>query len=99
LAGRVRLLFQPAEKVGAGALAVIADGALDGVDEAIAAHVFSPMPFGIVGTRASEFLVGADLFELTVEGGGGHSGIANEARDTEFAARAIRKRAAIDRWP
>ena len=86
LAGRVRLLFQPAEEVGAGALAVIADGALDGVDEAIAAHVFSPMPFGVVGTRAGEFLVGADFFELAVEGGGGHSGIANEARDTVFAA-------------
>ena len=68
LAGRVRLLFQPAEEVGAGALAVIADGALDGVDEAIGAHVFSPMPFGVVGTRAGEFLVGAEFFELTVEG-------------------------------
>ena len=86
LAGRVRLLFQPAEEVGAGALAVIADGALDGVDEAIGAHVFSPMPFGVVGTRAGEFLVGAEFFELTVEGGGGHSGIANEARNTVFAA-------------
>jgi amidohydrolase len=86
LAGRVRLLFQPAEEVGAGALAVIADGALDGVDEAIAAHVFSPMPFGVVGTRAGEFLVGAEFFELTVEGSGGHSGIANEARNTVFAA-------------
>jgi amidohydrolase len=67
LAGRVRLLFQPAEEVGAGALAVIADGALDGVDEAIGAHVFSPIPFGVVGTRAGEFLVGADFFELAVE--------------------------------
>ncbi len=86
LAGRVRLLFQPAEEVGTGALAVIADGALEGVDETIAAHVFSPMPFGVVGTRVGEMLIGADIFELAIEGGGGHSGIAHEARDAVFAA-------------
>jgi amidohydrolase len=87
LAGSVRLLFQPAEEVGAGALAVIADGVLDGVDEAIAAHVFSPLPFGVAATRAGELLVGADFFELVVEGGGGHSGLqAHEARDAVLAS-------------
>jgi len=86
LAGRVRLLFQPAEEVGAGALAVIGDGALDGVDEAIGAHVLSPAPFGVVGIRAGDFMVGADLFELAVMGGGGHSGMPHEARDAVFAA-------------
>jgi amidohydrolase len=86
IAGRVRLLFQPAEEVGAGAAAMIADGALDGVDEALGAHVFSPVPFGVVGTRAGEMLVGLDMFELIVTGGGGHSGIAHESRDAVFAA-------------
>ncbi len=86
ISGRVRLMFQPAEEIGAGAAAMIADGALDGVDEALAAHVFSPMPFGVVGTRAGEMLVGLDLFELIVEGGGGHSGIAHQSRDAVFAA-------------
>jgi amidohydrolase len=87
LGGRVRLVFQPAEEIGAGALAVIADGVLDGVDEAIAAHVFSPLPFGVAGTRAGELLVGADFFELVVEGGGGHSGLqAHEARDAVLAS-------------
>jgi amidohydrolase len=84
--GRVRLLFQPAEEIGAGAAAVIADGVLDGVDEALGAHVFSPMPFGVAGTRAGEMLVGLDLFELIVEGGGGHSGTAHQSRDAVFAA-------------
>lgn len=87
LAGRVRLLFQPAEEILGGALAIIADGALDGVDEAIAAHVFTPLPFGVAATRVGELLVGADLFELTVEGGGGHSGLqAHEARDAVLAS-------------
>jgi amidohydrolase len=86
LAGRARLLFQPAEEIGAGALAVIADGALDGVDEAVGAHVFSLIPFGVVSTRAGDTLVGADLFELAVTGGGGHSGMPHDARDAVFAA-------------
>jgi amidohydrolase len=87
LRGRVRLLFQPAEEIGRGALAVIADGALEGVDEAIAAHVLTPIPFGVVGTRVGEMLVGADFFELVLEGRGGHSGMrAHETQDTVLAA-------------
>jgi amidohydrolase len=86
LRGRVRLMFQPAEEIGLGALAMIDDGVLDGVDEAIGAHVFSPVPFGAAALRAGEFLVGADLFELSVEGGGGHSGIASQSVDAVFAA-------------
>jgi amidohydrolase len=86
LAGRVRLLFQPAEEIGAGALAVINDGALDGVDEAIMAHVFSPMPFGTVALREGVALAGGDLFELTIESGGGHAALAHQTRDAVFAA-------------
>ena len=86
LAGRVRLLFQPAEEVGAGALAVIEDGALDGVDEAIMAHVFSVLPFGTVTLREGVALAGADFFELTVRGGGGHAALAHETGDAVFAA-------------
>lgn len=86
LAGRVRLLFQPAEEIGLGALAVIEDGALEGVDEAIMAHVFSAMPFGTVALHEGVALMGTDMFELTVDGGGGHAGLAHETRDAVFAA-------------
>lgn len=86
LRGRVRFMFQPAEEIGLGALAMIEDGVLDGVDEAIGAHVFSPVPYGVAALRTGEFLVGADLIELSVEGGGGHSGIASQSVDAVFAA-------------
>ena len=86
LAGRVRLLFQPAEEIGRGALAVIDDGALDGVDHALAAHVFSGLPFGTMALRAGVALMGADMFELTVSAGGGHAGLAHETRDAVLAA-------------
>ena len=82
----MRLLFQPAEEIGLGALAVIDDRALDGVDEAIMAHVFSGLPFGTAALREAAMLVGADMFELIVDGGGGHAGLAHETRDAVFAA-------------
>jgi amidohydrolase len=86
LAGRVRLLFQPAEEIGRGALAVIDDRALDGVDEALTAHVFTALPFGEVALHEGAALMGADMFELAVGGGGGHAGLAHETRDSVFAA-------------
>lgn len=86
LAGRVRLLFQPAEEIGQGAHAMIADGVLDGVDEALAAHVFSGLAYGQVAVRTGDMLAGADTFELEVSGGGGHAAWAHEARDAVFAA-------------
>jgi amidohydrolase len=86
LAGRVRLLFQPAEETGQGAQAVIDDGALDGVDEALMAHVFSPLPFGTAAVHEGVALMGTDMFELTVDGGGGHAGLAHHTRDAVLAA-------------
>jgi hypothetical protein len=70
------------------------DRALDGVDEAIMAHIFSGLPFGTAALREAAMLVGADMFELIVDGGGGHAGLAHETRDAVFAA--ARHRAADD---
>jgi amidohydrolase len=86
LAGRVRLLFQPAEETGQGAQAVIDDGALDGVDQALMAHVLSPLPFGTVALREGVALMGTDFFDLIVDGGGGHAGLAHQTRDAVLAA-------------
>lgn len=76
LAGRIRLLFQPAEEIAQGALAVMADGVLDGVDAAIAAHVMAPLPYGAVAVWRGDALCGVDFFELTVVGESGHSALA-----------------------
>lgn len=39
LAGEVKLIFQPAEELGTGALKMIESGALDGVDLIVGMHV------------------------------------------------------------
>ena len=53
LCGTVRLLYQPAEEAGpgSGAPAVVADGALEGVDAIIGEHVQSQMPAGKIGWK------------------------------------------------
>jgi amidohydrolase len=86
LAGRVRFAFQPAEEICGGARAMIADGVLDGVDRALAAHVASPAPFGVVMSRPGPFMAGVDAFELTVHGKAGHGGMPQSAVDPVFAA-------------
>ena len=86
ISGRIRLFFQPAEETAHGARAMIEDGALDGVDEALAAHVSSTIPFGAVAVRAGQLLAGADLFELTITGGGGHAALSEQSRDAVFAS-------------
>ena len=51
LRGTVRLLFQPAEEGGAGARAMLAEGALAGVTGAHAIHVWPGLPSGTVASR------------------------------------------------
>jgi amidohydrolase len=86
LAGRVRFAFQPAEEITGGARRMIEDGVLDGVDRALAAHVASPAPFGLVLTRPGPLMAGIDAFELTVCGKAGHGGMPHTSVDPVFAA-------------
>ncbi|WP_437954358.1 amidohydrolase [Sorangium sp. So ce119] len=86
LAGRVRFVFQPAEELSGGALGMIEAGALDGVDQALGAHVISPLPFGVVATRTGPFFAGYDAFEIAVVGKAGHGGLPHMSVDPIYAA-------------
>jgi amidohydrolase len=72
LRGSVRFLFQPAEETLLGARAAIDAGALNGVDAAVAAHVFAGVPFGSVAYRSGPMMAGADFFEMQVSGRSAH---------------------------
>lgn len=74
LCGSVRLLYQPAEEAGpgSGAPAVIAEGALDGVDAIIGEHVQSQMPAGAIGWKKGPFMASADTWDIVIHGKGGH---------------------------
>ena len=73
-AGRVRLLFQPAEEaLPGGALDVIADGGLDDVEAVIGLHCEPKLPVGTVGLRAGPMTSATDSFDISLAGPGGHT--------------------------
>ncbi|MBT3201019.1 MAG: amidohydrolase [Phycisphaerales bacterium] len=82
LAGQVRLLFQPAEEVGAGARTMIEAGALGDPkpDSIFALHAWPGLPVGIVGSLPGHMTASNDLFTLTVTGIGGHGARPHLAR-------------------
>ncbi len=74
LPGRVRLIFQPAEEmVPGGALDVISDGGLDGVEAIFGVHCDPKLDVGKVGLRAGAITSAADGLEIRLNGPGGHT--------------------------
>ena len=86
LAGSVRFCFQPAEEILAGAARMIAEGAMEGIDHVIGAHVDSNMPLGAVCATAGPFLAGADFFEIRIRGQAGHAAMPHLSVDPVYAA-------------
>lgn len=81
LNGRVRLIFQPAEEGGNGALKMIERGALEGVDAIFGFHVWMDLPSGLIGIREGPFLAGAGIFNGKIIGKGGHGASPHESID------------------
>lgn len=84
LAGSVVFMFQPGEEAGGGAPKMIAEGVLNAagrpVDVAYGIHVL-PGKLGVFQTKPGPLMGGANLFELTVHGRGGHGSRPHEAVD------------------
>lgn len=88
LPGTVRFLFQPAEEIGAGAEAMIQDGALDGPswDGALALHLRPFTTVGTIGICSGSATAREAEFELHVGGTGGHGGRPHVSTDALLAA-------------
>ncbi|MGO4110228.1 M20 metallopeptidase family protein [Paenibacillus sp. YAF4_2] len=83
LAGERRLLFQPAEEqTPGGAVRMIEDGVLEGVDAIYGVHLWAPIPFGATSTKPGPFMAAADEFTLEIIGLGGHGGMPHKTVDT-----------------
>ena len=72
LPNRVKLIFQPAEELGAGGCRIVEEGVLDGVDAVFALHVWPGLPLGKIGMRPGPFMASADNFSVEVHGHGCH---------------------------
>ncbi|HEX4578826.1 MAG TPA: M20 family metallopeptidase, partial [Candidatus Dormibacteraeota bacterium] len=84
--GRVRLCFQPAEEIALGAVPMIDDGAVAGVDHVLGIHLWAPLQVGRVGVKDGPIFGSADEFGLTVRGRGGHGGMPHTSIDPVVAA-------------
>lgn len=86
LAGRVRLLFQPAEEVmPGGAQHLITEGALDDVERIFALHCEPSVDVGRIGIRSGPITSAADRIEVRLEGTGGHTSRPHLTGDLTFA--------------
>src|SRR5689334_7185516 len=72
--GNVRLVFQPAEEgvQGGGAKVMIAEGALENVDEMYGLHNWPAHPRGELRVIEGPIMAQVHTFEITVRGRGGH---------------------------
>ena len=86
LAGRIRLIFQPAEEILEGAAAMIKDGAAEGIDLALGFHNQPDLPVGRFGFAPGACLAAADRFDLIIRGRSGHAAHPYAAIDPIVAA-------------
>lgn len=86
LPGNVRFLFQPAEEAAAGAKAMVAQGAMDGVDNVFGIHIWSQMPTHKVSCTPGPSFAAADIFKVKFKGRGGHGAIPEACIDAAIVA-------------
>lgn len=88
LAGRVKLVFQPAEEGLGGARAMIEDGVLETPRPAaaFALHLWSRLPLNQVVVQPGPLWANAGIFELDIHGHGGHGAVPQETVDATLVA-------------
>jgi amidohydrolase len=85
LPGRVRLIFQPAEELPGGALEVMAQGGITGVDRIFGLHCDPRLDVGQVGLKPGPITSACDRLVVKVSGPGGHTARPHLTADLVFA--------------
>ncbi|HXH11740.1 MAG TPA: amidohydrolase [Alphaproteobacteria bacterium] len=88
LRGRLKFLLQPAEEKPPGGAKVLIEqgGILEGVDAALALHVYPPLPVGQMGFRPGVLLGYSDRFTVRIHGIGGHAARPHQTVDAVAVA-------------
>lgn len=82
LASNIRFIFQPSEEaLPGGAIGMIGDRVLDGVDEIYGMHVWPTLEPGTVGLCPGAFMAQSDSFTIEIHGRGGHGAMPHFAVD------------------
>jgi len=89
--GVVKFVFQPAEEIVSGALAMIADGVLEHPkpDHTLALHMWAEEEVGVIGVTDGPALAASSAYRIVVRGRGSHGASPHLGRDPIVAAAQI----------
>ncbi|MEM8837687.1 MAG: M20 aminoacylase family protein [Pseudomonadota bacterium] len=89
--GRAVFIFQPNEEHGLGAARMIEDGLFErfDVDDVYGMHNIPGMPVGHFATRSGPMTASESLFEIAIEGRGGHAAMPHMGVDAILVGSAI----------
>jgi hippurate hydrolase len=79
--GNVVFIFQPAEEGEGGALPMIIEGALNGVDAIFGGHIDTGFQIGVIAIKQGVISASTDTFEIELKGKGGHCARPHETAD------------------
>ena len=85
----VRFIFQPAEEGPGGALPMIKEGVLEGVNSIVGLHLNTDLPTGKIEIKDGPFAAAADQIHLEVLGEGGHGSAPHQTVDAIVVAAEI----------
>lgn len=91
LKGRIKFVFQPAEEIGQGARAMLADGALENPrpDVTLGLHLWNTSPLGKINMTTGPVMAAASDFVINIQGKGGHGASPHQAIDPLVCAAQI----------
>lgn len=89
--GTAVVIFQPAEEGGGGGREMCEDGMMDrfGIQEVYGMHNWPGLPVGSFAIRTGAFFAATDIFEIEIEGKGGHAAFPHETIDPTVVASQI----------
>ncbi|MDM5328367.1 M20 family metallopeptidase [Neobacillus sp. CF12] len=87
LEGNYVFIHQHAEEYApGGAISMIKDGCLDGVDVIFGTHLWASEPTGTIQYRTGPIMAAADRFEIDIQGKGGHGAQPHKTKDAIVTA-------------
>lgn len=88
-AGTIKLAFQQAEEIGAGARQFVKGGFVEGVDQVFGLHLDSSVPVGKIASVPGATNASCDIFKIKVHGKSAHAAQPDKGIDALLAAAAI----------
>lgn len=89
--GKVMALFQPAEELGRGARAMVADGLYDrfGTPDVVLGQHVAPLPAGVLGVHPGPAFAASDSLTVILHGRGGHGSRPETTQDPVLMASSL----------